>query len=63
MNENLLYDDDEDGGEESAVNMSSKGKYGMGDYYVLDIIGSGTGGTTSDRLSWAPTSTLYWHEK
>lgn len=63
MNSNLVYNDDELGGEEVGSSLSTTGRAGMGDYYVVDIIGSGTGGTTSDRLSWAPTATLYWHEK
>lgn len=63
MNKNLVYNDDESGGAESTGNLSTNGRAGMGDYYVVDLIGSGTGGTSSDRLSWAPTATLYWHEK
>lgn len=63
MNKNLVYDDDEVGGVETTGNMSTKGKAGMGDYMILDLIGSGTGGTSADKLSWAPTASLYWHEK
>jgi len=63
MNKNLVYDDEEDGLEEDSVNLSSSGKAGMGDYYVVDIISAGTGSTASDLMSFDPEATLYWHEK
>jgi len=63
MNKNLIYDDDEVGGEESASNLSARGRRGMGDYYVIDIFVPGIGGTTSDGLTFDPEATLYWHER
>lgn len=63
MNANLVYDDDEVGGGKSTSVFSVQSKQGMGDYWVVDYFQPGLGGTTSDQLSYAPTSTLYWHEK
>nr|QJB18627.1 MAG: capsid protein [Genomoviridae sp.] len=63
MNKTLVYADDEVGGAEQAVQLSSLGKAGMGDYYVLDIFRAREGSATSDQLTIRPTSTLYWHEK
>lgn len=63
MRSTLLYDDDENGMTETGSKYSTTGKTGMGDYYVLDIIKPGIGGTSSDQLQFSPCSTLYWHER
>lgn len=63
MNSNLRFDDDESGDGMSTNAFSTTSKRGMGDYYVVDIIASGTGGTAEDLLSFQPQATLYWHEK
>lgn len=63
MNKNLVYDDDESGDLEASSYVSTQSKAGMGDFYVLDIISPGTGGTTSDALLMQSNATLYWHEK
>jgi len=63
MGHNLLYDDDELGGNEAASNFSVSSRIGMGDYYVLDIIKPRVGSTSASQLLFQPTSTLYWHEK
>lgn len=60
---NLNYDDDESGDQTIGTFVSEKGKAGYGDMYVVDIIAAGTGGTTSDYLTFDPEATLYWHEK
>lgn len=63
MNKNLVYDDDESGEQEQGAYTSVDSKAGMGDYYVLDLVQSGTGGSTSDLFLITANSTLYWHEK
>lgn len=63
MRKTLVYDDDELGGGVNARQLSTEGKPGMGDYYVVDLFRARTGSTTSDLLSFRPESTLYWHEK
>lgn len=63
MNSNLHFDDDESGDGMSSNQFSVTSKRGMGDYYIVDIISSGTAGGTGDALSFQPQSTLYWHEK
>lgn len=63
MNHNLVYADDESGTTETTSNYSTDSKAGMGDYYVVDLMGSGAGGGSSDILRIDSTSTLYWHEK
>lgn len=63
MRKTLTFDDLETGGEEFASFLSTPGRYGMGDYYVIDIFDTGVGGSGDDQLSFVPESTLYWHEK
>lgn len=67
MNKNLVYDDDENGKETEPAGNSTRGKAGMGDYYVIDLFLSGnpitSTGDNISRLSFTPESTLYWHEK
>lgn len=63
MNKNLVYNDDENGGDEFTPVVSVSDKRGMGDYYVIDIIRAASGATSSDQMSFAPEATLYWHEK
>lgn len=63
MNTNIVYDDDEQGAAESGSYLTTKGKAGMGDYYIVDYIVPGKGGTGTDLLAINSTSTLYWHEK
>lgn len=63
MNANLTYLDEELGDTEFTSAYSTNGLRGMGDYYVVDIFLSGGGAGESDRLSFNPQATLYWHEK
>lgn len=63
MRSTLLYDDDENAMTETGSKYSTTGKIGMGDYYVVDIIRGGIGGTSSDQIQFSPCSTLYWHER
>lgn len=63
MNKNLVYNDDESGETEVTAFTSVQDKRGMGDYYVLDIIVPGVGGTATDLLAISSTASLYWHEK
>lgn len=63
MNKNLDYDDDESGQSEVTNAFSTPGRKGMGDYYIMDFIASGTGGSSADLMTWNPEATLYWHEK
>lgn len=63
MNKNLNFNDDEVGDGDLSNRYSAFGKKGMGDYYVVDFIKAGTGGTTADLMTFEPEATLYWHEK
>jgi len=63
MRKTIHYDDEENG-EHTDENFYCSGiDKGMGDYYVVDIISAGTGGTSSDLLTFDPEATLYWHER
>lgn len=62
MRKRLMYDDIEYGGEEIGPYLSTSGRFGMGDYYVIDIFDTGVGGSGDDQLSFVPEATLYWHE-
>lgn len=63
MNKNLVYDDDEEGTITDASAFSTTGLQGMGNYYVLDIVTPGLGGTNADLVNFRSQATLYWHEK
>jgi len=63
MNKNLVYDDDEVGGDIFGNAISTTGKPGMGDYYVVDIFKAHPAASPLDHLLFDPMATLYWHEK
>ena len=63
MNHNLVYGDDEVGGQEATTLFSTEGKAGMGDYYVVDLFQPSFGAGESDTLYFRPQATLYWHER
>lgn len=63
MNKNIVYNDDESGEAETSSYFSVADKRGMGDYYILDLITPGLGGTSSDLMNIFSNSTLYWHER
>jgi hypothetical protein len=63
MNKNLVYGDDENGAQETGTYFSTSSRAGMGDFFIVDIIQPGVGGTSTDLLQITPTSRLYWHEK
>lgn len=63
MNHNIVYDDDESGAGTETSYRSVNSKAGMGDYYVLDLFSSGTGGGIGDLIKIDSNSTLYWHER
>jgi len=63
MNKNLIYNDEEAGGNVQDDYYSTQAKPGMGDYYVVDFIRAGTGAVSNDHLQFNPAATLYWHEK
>ena len=63
MNHNLVYEDDESGDVQVSGYYSTTSRVGMGDYYVVDFIQAGQGGTSSDIISIGLNSTMYWHEK
>jgi len=63
MNKNLVYADDEAAGDEDAANASTRGKAGMGDYYVIDMFTCGAPQGAGTTMTWSPEATLYWHEK
>ncbi|UPW41825.1 capsid protein [Peromfec virus RodF5_34] len=66
MRKTLVYDDDETGNLNTAMNAairSVEGKAGMGDYYVMDMFRARQGSAATDQLSVRPEATLYWHEK
>lgn len=63
MNSNLVYDDDEVGGQMETSYTSVDAKAGMGDYYIVDYIVPGVAATSSDLININCTASLYWHEK
>lgn len=63
MNKNLVYADDESGGGLYENTLSTLGKPGMGDVYIVDMFRARFGATNSSRLTFHPQGCLYWHEK
>lgn len=63
MNKNLVYADDEDGGDLNQQFYSTQSKAGMGDYIIVDYFQARKGSTSAQQLSFGTTATLYWHEK
>lgn len=63
MRHNLMYDDDERGGQTGAGAYSVQSKIGMGDYWVIDIIKPRVGSVAANQLLFNCESSLYWHEK
>lgn len=63
FNKNLVYGDDESGDGEIGSAYSVESKPGMGDVYVMDLVGSGLGAASGDLMNFFTSSTLYWHEK
>lgn len=62
MNSNLVYADRELAESDVSASRSSTGRMGMGDYYVCDFFVCAEA-TASNSVTFAPTTTLYWHEK
>lgn len=63
FNKNIVYDDDEAGGQESGSTFSTGAKPGMGDVFVVDFLKPLGGSAATDRMVFRPNATLYWHEK
>lgn len=62
MNKNLVYADRELAESDISSSRSSTGKAGMGDYYVVDFFICADA-SASNTITFAPNTTLYWHEK
>lgn len=63
MRKSLVYADDEQGEIENSSAFSVTGKSGMGDYYIVDLVQPGLGGSATDVITISSTASLYWHEK
>lgn len=63
INKNLVYDDDEQGGDTAESRFSTLSRAGCGDIIVIDIIKPRGGSSTTDRMTLRFNSTWYWHEK
>jgi len=63
MNQTLVYSEDESGDINTNSALSTTANVGMGDYYVIDFFQPGVGATSSNVLTFEPSSTLYWHER
>lgn len=63
MKQNLVYADDQYGGDTIESNVSVESKAGMGDYYIIDFFRCLSGSTSADKISIDYEATLYWHER
>lgn len=62
MNKNIVYRDEEDGDTMFTSALSTSGRKGMGDYYIIDMFRCNNA-DTADTLEFLPQATFYWHEK
>ncbi|UJO02114.1 Cap [Molossus molossus associated gemykibivirus 2] len=62
MNSTFVYDDDEAGDGQSSVVWHSRGRQGMGDYYIIDFFECADT-TTSNQLKVNMEGSLYFHER
>lgn len=61
---NVVYADQEDGGDLIGGTTSTRSKPGLGDIYICDMIsGAGTNDVTTGSFYFNPETTVYWHEK
>lgn len=62
VEKNLVYGDEEIGGQVLTSYKSTNSKPGIGDVYIVDIFTS-VGVDSSNVLLFTPNSAVYWHEK
>ncbi len=62
MNKNLVYNNEEQGPNETVQAYSTLSKPGMGDVHVVDMFTCATT-SASETLAFNPEATIYWHEK
>lgn len=61
---NIVYDEDEDVRSSGGSYVSVKGKPGMGDVYVYDLMYLAVPAASGDAaVTWNPEGTYYWHER
>lgn len=62
LNKTLVYSDEEAGNDVQQGLLSTIGRQGMGDLFVLDLFDCSTSNNAS-ALQFEPEATLYWHER
>lgn len=63
IEKNVVYAEDEFGGQALTSPWSTQSKQGMGDMLIYDIFTPRSGSTISDQLNLDIQATYYWHEK
>ena len=62
INKTLVYSDEEAGNDINQGQLSTLGRQGLGDVFVLDLFDCSTANNASS-LVFEPEATLYWHER
>ncbi|QCX29498.1 capsid protein [Plant associated genomovirus 18] len=62
VRKNIVYGDEEIGGQVLSSAMSTNSRPGIGDIYIFDIFTS-LSNDASDSMAFVPTATVYWHER
>lgn len=63
MRKNIQYDGEQAGETLVDAAVSATGRYGMGNYYVVDIFTKHGVNDDQSTLSFLPEASFYWHEK
>ncbi|WGD01158.1 MAG: capsid protein [Genomoviridae sp.] len=62
VRKNIVYGDEEIGGQVLSSAMSTNSRPGIGDVYIFDIFTS-LSNDAADSMAFVPTATVYWHER
>lgn len=63
MQQNVVYEGEQAGEKMIDSSVSATGRYGMGNYYIVDIFRKHGPNEDQSTLTFTPESTFYWHEK
>lgn len=63
MESNIAYQEEQQGENMTDSSVSVTGRYGMGNYYVVDMFRKHGNNDDQSTLTFTPEATFFWHEK